>query len=166
MYDCLFNVSVNSRCLQFKLPENMLEHLKPYGMQDVFYRLNNSLVNNTYTLSSAEAPQGISIKILFPSSPARFHYSSLQPPDDKKRPLRTEEGDAHRIKLTSKIEASCWIIVISDTLKTSIHVIFKRIVWFSVTRTVHTNQTGGSWGESKQFLRAEFSILNAQVLDP
>ena len=38
MYDCLFNVSVNSRCLQFKLPENMLEHLKPYGMQDVFYR--------------------------------------------------------------------------------------------------------------------------------
>ena len=76
------------------------------------------------------------------------------------------ERDTHRKELTSKIEASCWVIVISDALKTSIYVIFKRIVWFSVTRTVHTNQTGGSWGESKQFLRSEFSILNAQVLDP
>ena len=36
-----------------------------------------------------------------------FIYSSLQPPNDKKRSLRTEERDAHRIKLTSKIEASC-----------------------------------------------------------
>ena len=41
MYDCLFNVHVNSRCLQFKLPENTfscLERLKPDGMPDVFYR--------------------------------------------------------------------------------------------------------------------------------
>ena len=151
----------------------MLEHLKPDGMKDVFYRQHNSLVNNTHTVFSTEQrpPLGISIKITLINSPSHrpplhFIYSSLQPPDDKKRPPWTEERDTHRKELTSKIEASCWIIVISDALKTSIYVIFKGIVWFSVTRTVHTNQTGGSWGESKQFLRSEFSILNAQVLDP
>ena len=91
----------------------MLEHLKPDGMQDVFYRQHNSLVNNTHTVFSTEQrpPLGISIKITLINSPSHlpplhFIYSSLQPPDDKKRPLRIEERDARGIKLTSKIEAS------------------------------------------------------------